>query len=70
MVQENYIIVPETSFTEEPCVIFDRQETNGRVPSWIAELHYSSEVKGLTKITCENFFVDTVLPFKNNILNI
>ena len=41
---ENYIIIPETSFTESACVIFARQDSDHRIPSWVAELNYTSEV--------------------------
>ena len=41
---ENYIIIPETSFTESACVIFARQDSDHRIPSWVNELNYTSEV--------------------------
>ena len=41
---ENFIIIPETSFTESACVIYARQPSDHRIPSWVAELNYTSEV--------------------------
>ena len=41
---ENYIIIPETSFTESACVIYARQDSDHRIPGWVAELNYTSEV--------------------------
>ena len=41
---KNYIIIPETSFTESACVIYARKPSDNRIPSWLAELNYTSEV--------------------------